>query len=315
VTREEQAIDWHVRQRDMSAAEWDAFATWLEDSPANARAYDAVAMADALLVAPVAEPEPVIAEPPLAVPVAANDNRGWGRWWLMGGVAAAVALIAGPVLMQAHPDIRVEQTRPGETRVIALNDGTQVELAGGSRLRLDRNDMRVATLESGQALFRVRHDASAPFELRSGDVAIRDVGTVFNVRREGARLDVTVAEGAVAFAPRGQTVQLTAGQGVRLDEARGSLRRVQVDPAMVGGWRRGLLDLDGDTVDTIAARLQSAYGMRIAVEGPLAKRSVTGLVRVTGDASRDVPRLAKLIGAEWRQSGGDWILRASDGVH
>ncbi|GAA3247531.1 hypothetical protein GCM10020258_48740 [Sphingomonas yabuuchiae] len=57
---------------------------------------------------------------------------------------------------------------------------------------------------------------------------------------------------------------------------------MQVDPAMVGGWRRGLLDLDGDTVDTIAARLQSAYGMRIAVEGPLAKRSVTGLVRVTG---------------------------------
>ncbi len=54
---------------------------------------------------------------------------------------------------------------------------------------------------------------------------------------------------------------------------------------MVGGWRRGLLDLDGDTVDAIAARLQSAYGMRIAVEGPLAKRSVTGLVRVTGDAA------------------------------
>jgi transmembrane sensor len=311
VTREEQAIDWHVRQREMSAAEWDAFATWLEDSPANARAYDAVAMADALLVAPVDEPQPIVTE----TPVAANDNRGWGRWWLMGGVAAAVALVAGPVLMQTRPDIRVEQTRPGETRVIALNDGTQVELAGGSRLRLDRNDTRVATLESGQALFRVRHDASAPFELRSGDVAIRDVGTVFDVRREGARLDVTVAEGAVALAPRGQAVQLTAGQGARLDEAQGSLRRVQVDPAMVGGWRRGLLDLDGETVDAIAARLQSAYGMRIAVEGPLAKRSVTGLVRVTGDASRDVPRLAKLIGAEWRQSGGDWILRASDGVY
>ncbi|MDZ7281495.1 FecR domain-containing protein [Sphingomonas sanguinis] len=311
MTREEQAIDWHVRQRDMSAAEWDAFATWLEDSPANARAYDVVAMADALLAEPVGAPESVIAE----TPVAANDNRGWGRWWLMGGVAAAVALMAGPVLMHSRPDIRIEQTRPGETRAIALNDGTQVELAGGSRLRLDRNDTRVATLESGQALFRVRHDASAPFELRSGDVSIRDMGTVFNVRREGARLDVTVAEGAVALAPRGQTMQLTAGQGARLDEAQGSLRRVQVDPAMVGGWRRGLLDLDGDTVDTIAARLQSAYGMRIAVEGPLAKRSVTGLVRVTGDASRDVPRLAKLIGAEWRQSGGDWILRASDGVH
>lgn len=312
MTREEQAIDWHVRQRDMSVAEWDAFATWLEDSPENARAYDAVAMADAALTAPTTGAEPLVVE----MPVAANDNRGWGRWWLMGGVAAAVALMAGPVLLHSRPDIRIEQTRAGETRVIALNDGTQVELAGGSRLRLDRNDTRVATLESGQALFRVRHDASAPFELRSGDVSIRDVGTVFNVRREGARLDVTVAEGAIALAPQGQEMQqLSAGQGVRLDEARGSVRRVRVDPAMVGGWRRGFLDLDGDTVDAIAARLQSAYGMRVAVEGPLAKRSVTGLVRMTGDAGQDVPRLAKLIGAEWRQSGGDWILRASDGVH
>ena len=312
MTREEQAIDWHVRQRDMSVAEWDAFATWLEDSPENARAYDAVAMADAALTAPTTGAEPLTVE----MPVAANDNRGWGRWWLMGGVAAAVALMAGPVLLHSRPDIRIEQTRAGETRVIALNDGTQVELAGGSRLRLDRNDTRVATLESGQELFRVRHDASAPFELRSGDVSIRDVGTVFNVRREGARLDVTVAEGAIALAPQGQEMQqLSAGQGVRLDEARGSVRRVRVDPAMVGGWRRGFLDLDGDTVDAIAARLQSAYGMRVAVEGPLAKRSVTGIVRMTGDAGQDVPRLATLIGAEWRQSGGDWILRASDGVH
>jgi transmembrane sensor len=311
VTREEQAIDWHIRQRDMSAAEWDAFATWLEDSPENARAYDLVAMADARLTAPAAEPDMAALEAPLA----ANDNGGWGRWWLAGGVAAAVALLTGPVLLNRRPDIRIEQTRAGETRAIALNDGTRVELAGGSRLRLDRNDPRVATLDTGQALFRVRHDASAPFELHSGKVVIRDLGTVFNVRREGARLDVTVAEGAVALTPPGQEMQLTAGQGARIDEARHMLRRVQVDPAMVGGWRHGILDLDGDTVDTIAARLQSAYGMRVVVEGPLAKRSVTGLVRMTGDAGQDVPRFAKLIGAEWRQSGGDWILRASDGVH
>jgi len=159
VTREEQAIDWHIRQRDMSAAEWDAFATWLEDSPENARAYDLVAMADARLTAPAAEPDMAALEAPLA----ANDNGGWGRWWLAGGVAAAVALLTGPVLLNRRPDIRIEQTRAGETRAIALNDGTRVELAGGSRLRLDRNDPRVATLDTGQALFRVRHDAHAPF--------------------------------------------------------------------------------------------------------------------------------------------------------
>jgi len=306
VTREEQAIDWHIRQRDMSAAEWDAFATWLEDNPANARAYDAVAMADALLVAPPlqAEAEPVVE--------AANDNAGWGRWWLLGGVAAAVALVSGPVLLNRGPDMQVEQTRAGETRRIALNDGTRIDLAGGSRLRYDRNDTRVATLEAGQALFHVRHDPSAPFELHSGGVVIRDMGTVFDVRRTGRRLDVAVADGSVALAPLGQEIALTAGQGIHLDEARHSLRRVTVDPSTIGGWRGGLLDFDGEPVGAIAARLQSAYGMRIAVEGALADRNVTGVVRMTGDAGRDVPRFAKLIGAEWRQSGGDWILRASN---
>ncbi|WP_230482952.1 FecR family protein [Sphingomonas sp. Leaf21] len=318
MTREEQAIDWHVRQREMSAAEWEAFAKWLEDSPANARAYDAVAMADALLVAPPVMVEPVSvadAAPVTEAPVteAANDNRGWGRWWLVGGVAAAVAAISAPTLLHHGPDMRVEQTRPGETREIALGDGTRIDLAGGSRLRYDRNDHRVATLEDGQALFHVRHDAAAPFELHSGSVVIRDMGTVFDVRRSGGNLDVAVAEGAVTLVSPGQAVGLTAGQGVRLDEGQRRLRRIAVDPATVGGWRGGLLDFESETVGAIAARLQSAYGVRVAVEGPLVDRSVTGVVRLTGDAGQDVPRLAKLIGAEWRQSGGDWILRASDG--
>ena len=245
--------------------------------------------------------------------VAANDNPVWGRRWLLGGVAAAVALVAGPMALRTRPDIRIEQTAPGEVRTIALNDGTRVEMAGGTRLRFDRRDTRMAMLETGQALFHVRHDPSAPFELRSGDVTIRDMGTVFDVRRSPARLDVAVAEGAVSLSPPGQTLALRAGQGVSLDEARHIARRIQVDPAQVGGWRGGMLDFDRETVSAIAGRLQSAYGVRIAVEGPLGERSVTGLIRMTGDAGQDVPRLAKLIGAEWRQSGGEWILRASKG--
>jgi transmembrane sensor len=314
VTRREQAIEWHIRQRDMTAAEWDAFASWLEADPANARAYDAVAMADAALTPGMVAATP--AEAPVeplatdAVVEAANDNGGWGRWWLLSGVAAAVALVAGPMLWHQGPDIRIEQTAPGERRVIALNDGTRIEMAGGSRLRIDRSDTRVATLEDGQALFHVRHDPAAPFELRSGEVTIRDLGTVFDVRRAGQRLDVSVAEGSVALMPPGQTVALAAGDGASLDEASHSLRRMRVDPARVGGWRDGALDVDGETVAAIAARLQSAYGVRIAVEGPLRARNVTGLIQMTGDAQQDVPRLAKLIGAEWRQSGGNWVLRA-----
>jgi ferric-dicitrate binding protein FerR (iron transport regulator) len=67
------------------------------------------------------------------------------------------------VSWRSRPDIRIEQTRPGEMRQIALNDGTRIELSGGSRLRYDRHDTRTATLEQGQALFSGRErNATGP---------------------------------------------------------------------------------------------------------------------------------------------------------
>ena len=44
---EARAIDWMIRQRDPSFAEWDAFADWLAEDPGHADAYDAIASLDA----------------------------------------------------------------------------------------------------------------------------------------------------------------------------------------------------------------------------------------------------------------------------
>jgi transmembrane sensor len=45
-----EAIEWHVRLRDGSAAaDWEAFILWLEADPARSAAYDDVVRADAAL--------------------------------------------------------------------------------------------------------------------------------------------------------------------------------------------------------------------------------------------------------------------------
>lgn len=299
------AIDWHLRQPEMTADDWMAFVTWLEADPAHAAAFDRVAMVDRAI-------------PPAPAPLeAANDDAAPVRRWrgvIGGSVAAAVAAaLLAPVMLAQRPDPYSVETAAGERRVVALGDGTRIEMSGGTRLTLDHHDDRVAALDRGQALFTVRHDAAHPFTLTAGGVAVRDLGTVFDVARDGPRLAVQVASGSVMVQPDRDRITLTPGQTLLTDEASGHAVRGTVAPADVGGWRQGRIALTGATLGDLASAWRRLYGTRLNLTGALAQRPFTGMVALTGKAERDVPHVAALIGADWRRNGEDWIIEAPGG--
>ena len=299
------AIDWHLRQPEMTADDWMAFVTWLEADPAHAAAFDRVAMVDREI-------------PPAPAPLeAANDDAAPVRRWrgvIGGSVAAAVAAaLLAPVMLAQRPDPYSVETAAGERRVVALGDGTRIEMSGGTRLTLDHHDDRVAALDRGQALFTVRHDAAHPFTLTAGGVAVRDLGTVFDVARDGPRLAVQVASGSVMVQPDRDRITLTPGQTLLTDEASGHAVRGTVAPADVGGWRQGRIALTGATLGDLASAWRRLYGTRLNLTGALAQRPFTGMVALTGKAERDVPHVAALIGADWRRNGEDWIIEAPGG--
>ena len=298
----DQAIEWHLSQARMAPAEWDAFVEWLEADATHAAAYDRIAALDATL-------PPMLAMAPVATaaPLAANDNpprRWWG--WAGGAVAAALVLALSVTLIHGTEPYSVT-TRPGETRTLALADGTRIELGGGSTLRLDRRNARVASLDAGEAVFHVRHNAARPFELRSGTAVIRDLGTVFDVARAGPRLDVAVAEGSVLFRPDAEAITLVGGQAVSLREDAGTISRSLVAPAEVGGWRHGTLSFQDASVGEVAATIGRVSAARVTVAPGLSAKPFTGMVRLTGEASHDIPHVAGLIGARWRKQGDQWI--------
>jgi ferric-dicitrate binding protein FerR (iron transport regulator) len=76
-------------------------------------------------------------------------------------------------------------TRDGDRQTILLPDGTKVRLNTGSRLRYDSNmlrkDERTVTL-SGEAFFDVAKDKDRCFVIHTDKIAIRVLGTVFNVK-------------------------------------------------------------------------------------------------------------------------------------
>jgi transmembrane sensor len=303
----DQAIAWHLRLADADKQSWTDFVAWLEASPAHAAAYDAIAMDDRL-----------IAEEhfPAAAPVAVNDNRpARRRWsWLIAGTAAATIGVAmlTPSLVGPRSSPYVVATKAGERRTVALQPGTSIDLSGGTVVRLDHADPRVATLDRGEALFHVSHDAAHPFTITAGQTRIRDLGTVFNVARDGKDVTIAVAEGSVLVQPGRRARRLGAGDALSIRDDGRAIAATKVAPDQVGGWRTGMLSFDNKRLGDVVAALDRLYGFKVVLDGGLSKRPFTGMVRFTGVADRDVPHLAEMIGTTWRRDGERWIL--SDGA-
>jgi transmembrane sensor len=298
----DEAIAWHLGLEQAGADEWRRFVAWLEASPANGEAYDRLLIDDAGLSAATV--------PPLPARAPRRGNVVWLRW---GGAAGGLAAAAAAAWLALVPAGGASQpwsieTAPGEHRTVTLADGSRVEMNGGTRLTLDRADPRMASLERGQAIFRVVHHADRPFEVRSGGVVLQDVGTVFDVSRAGAELRVAVAEGEVLFQPEGAKVSLKRGMALAMRDGddQVTVRRVAADG--VGGWNEGHLDFDAVALGTVASDVNRSTGARLAVSPAMAGQPFTGSLQIDRPADDVLRSLAALAGGELRRDGPGWLM-------
>ncbi len=198
------AADWVARRdRGLSAAEQDDYLQWLASDPRHAAwiARHEATFARLRQLArwqpgDAAEPNPDLFAPPAA------RRRRWAVPLLAAAAAVAIAgyftwsaprAPAPPTVAESVPVqgfLRVNEKR-------ALPDGSIVELKDGSRIDVEFSpELRRVRLH-GEAHFTVARDAARPFVVDAGGVAVRAVGTAFNVRLEGATVDVLVTEGKV----------------------------------------------------------------------------------------------------------------------
>lgn len=293
----DEAVAWAVRTGDPGFADWEAFTAWLERSPDHARAYDRVATA----VAEAAERLPV-------APKAANDDSaraGMSRRWFGGAVAASLVALMVLVVWQAGGS-QVVETRPGETRLIALEDGGRIDLEGGTRIELDRDDPRFARLEYGRALFTIEHDEADPFRLEAGEATLLDAGTVFDVALDETVLSVAVAEGAVVFNPRRQAVELAPGDMLRNKRGSADYDVLRIAPDQVGEWREGRLTFHSASMAEVAADLTRATGIEFSA-APGGNAQISGSILVA--PVRENPRAAgEMLGLAVRPRGESWVL-------
>ena len=300
------AIAWRARLAAPAAsdADWAAFTGWLEANPAHGDAYDRVALAE------LDYADALAAAPAIAAP-ASNDNEAvpWFRrhGFMAIAASAVLALVAMPFLTGGR-DLETFQTRPGETRTIALNDGSRIELNGGTKIALDRKDERFARLESGEAAFTIRHDAANPFLLLAGTSELVDVGTLFNVRSDAAGFEVAVAEGAVRYNPDDEAVLIAAGNQlvVTANDARPVVSATE--PGSVGSWRIGRLSYRNASISRIALDLSRAFGALVSVDPKISGRRFSGTIQIDREQGITMRKVENLLGVRATPNRDGWRL-------
>jgi transmembrane sensor len=194
-----QAAAWLARRdRGLTPAEQDEYIQWLTAGPRHAEvlAQHAAAFERMMKLYEWQPGQSLEPNPDLFAP------RGNPRWRALGLSLAAAAAIAMGSALWWHDDVqpRAMAAHRAHLRVNerqALDDGSVVELKDGSRLLLEFSETERRVRLTGEAHFNIAGNP-VPFVVIAGDVAVRAVGTSFNVRVDPDMVEVLVTGGSVS---------------------------------------------------------------------------------------------------------------------
>lgn len=226
---------------------------------------------------------------------------------IAGFVAVAVAMTG----WYFHPRPLRLETAVGEQRSVLLADGSLVTLNTSSSVEIHMGkDRRTLRLLSGEALFKVAHDAARPFEVTAGDTTVRAVGTQFDVDRHCASTTVTVVEGRVAvFAANAASrdegaetkVPLEAGEQLTL-VPRTVLHPVRADVATAISWTQRKLVFEHRQLGEVAKEFNRYNRQVIEIQSDeLRMQQVTGVFQAD-DPGSFLTFLSRIPGVTLQQS-------------
>ena len=276
-----------------------ALQDWLKADPAHQEAFErATELWDIL---------------PGAAGFDAEPRRSTSRRFVPLAIAASLAVLAGAGAMTAFLNQPLSfDTRTGEQRTAALDDGSRISLNTDSHVTVKfARDERAVSLERGEAIFDVAHDAARPFIVRAGDERIKALGTSFVVRRDGDRVRVTLLSGKVEVAREGERSRVLAvlAPGERVSATPDTvpvLDRPSLDA--ITAWRRGELRFRDTPLSEAVAEVNRYGRQRVIVnDARLASLPISG-VFATDDPAEFAAAVAQLHGLRVQREGEAVLL-------
>jgi transmembrane sensor len=283
-----EAADWAARldRGPLSAEDEAALQGWLDGDTRTLGAFGrmrALALSSERARALGPDFDPASFEPAAYVP-----RR---RIMQVGGAIAAAALISAGGAWQVLRHRGRFITGKGETKVVALQDGSVVTLNTASEIQVSYSDtLRAVELVRGEALFDVAKNKARPFVVAAGDTSVRVVGTSFSVRRiDTAPVQVLVREGTVeVFKPAQDTKPVRISANSMAVAQADNMQAIATMPLPAAqlhrqmAWQNGQIAFEGETLARAAEEFSRYSDTRIVIEDSgLAKEEIAGLFKAT----------------------------------
>lgn len=198
-------------------------------------------------------------------------------WFKAAKIAAVLLLISvlGVLLWSIagkkaqQQELAAISTTAAQKKKIILADGSEIDLAPSSRLFYPVKfaaKSRVITLSEGEAFFKIAHEESRPFTVKtSNGLQTKVLGTSFRIqaRHSSPTIKIIVATGKVAVGNAQQVFGiLVKGQEITYDKKEErALIAYTPAPVYVN------LVFERETLDEVCSKLEYAYGIKIYLQG------------------------------------------------
>lgn len=222
------------------------------------------------------------------------------NWWPRVAAAAAILVICFSGYFywhRAHDNSDnahlVTRTAPAGKKQISLPDGSQVWVNAGSKLTWPKTfnrNTREVYLE-GEAYFDVKHNATLPFVIHTGNVTTTVLGTAFNIRQDLKHhtVTVTVERGKVGVTSGARTLGiLLPDQQLSFNTDNRQVTQQRVDASQVIAWHKIDLSFDDMTLADVALQLEQHYHVKIRFAGDQIGRSRFTGATLTSEKLEDV---------------------------
>lgn len=170
-----------------------------------------------------------------------------------------------------NPEWIVKSNPAGQKSKIRLPDGSNVTLNADSEISYStdfaKSDREVHL--KGEAFFEVAPDTLLVFEVYSGSLVTRALGTSFNIKNypeTNQRVQLTSGRVVVRSYDHHQApIHLNPGQELVMT-SQNSLRTQEFDITKATLWKQGILHFNRATFSEVVSTLERWYGVNIAIE-------------------------------------------------
>lgn len=158
-------------------------------------------------------------------------------------------------------------TPVGGVYTLTLSDGTQVTLDAQSSITYPvvfTGKQRQVKI-TGQAYFKVTHNAAMPFSVSVNDQTIEDLGTEFNINAYTATTTTTLIKGLVRVNYKDQHVTIKPGKFVA--NVQDKLMVADADTDEETAWKYGLFVFNNESITSIMQQVARWYDVDVNFKG------------------------------------------------